>query len=102
MFIVELAISSCLLANIQRYSHLFPCVLPYPNTELTHSGLSDNIYWIYGNKICINNLEWENIKIDLNFLKEIELKDLNLGVICIDVAPVRKDTNFWEKVYREM
>lgn len=40
--------------------------------------------------------------LDLNFLKEIEFKDLNLGVICIDVAPVRKDTNFWEKVYREM
>lgn len=40
--------------------------------------------------------------LDLSFLKEIELKDLNLGVICIDVAPVRKDTNFWEKVYREM
>lgn len=40
--------------------------------------------------------------LDLNFLKEIEFKDLNLGVICIDVAPVRKDANFWEKVYREM
>ena len=36
--------------------------------------------------------------LDLNFLREIEFKDLNLGVICIDVAPVRKDANFWEKV----